>query len=43
MSTNIDQLRVRIEALEKIVRELHKDVGALVVIAVGKRWWQFWK
>ena len=54
MSTNIDQLRVRIEALEKSNANLRKELSLTQIMACKlasnaqgekdrRRWWRFWK
>ena len=54
MSTNIDQLRVRIEALEKSNANLRKELSLTQIMvcklasnAQGekdrRRWWKVWK
>ena len=50
MSTNTDQLRVRIEDLEKQIAQLASSLSVLHRLVVPniqdpdrRRWWQFWK
>lgn len=43
MPTNTDQLRVRVEALERALHALTLRVQELAEKINSRRWWQFWK